>query len=64
MILAVLLDAITLYKILMNLFNYILDNNAFFYAGFSATVGFIGYKFVSSYLNSFYYVDKGVQTEA
>jgi hypothetical protein len=45
------------------LFNYILDNNVFFYAGFSVTVGFIGYKFVSSYLNSFY-VDKGVQTDA
>jgi hypothetical protein len=43
----------------MTLFNYILDNNILFYAGFSATAGFIGYKFVSSYLNSFY-LDKGV----
>jgi len=48
---------------IMTLFNYILDNNVFLYVGFSATVGMISYKFVSSYLNSFY-VDKGVQTPA
>jgi hypothetical protein len=30
---------------------------------FAGTVGFMGYKLVSSYLNSFY-EDKGIQTEA
>jgi hypothetical protein len=30
---------------------------------FAGTVGLIGYKFISTYVNSFY-VDKGVQTEA
>ena len=47
----------------MILFDYILDNDIIFYTLFASTAGFIGYKFVSSYLNS-YYVDEGVQTEA
>jgi hypothetical protein len=45
------------------LFNYLLENDLVFFSVFTGTVGFIGYKFVSSYLNSFY-IDKGVQTEA
>lgn len=44
-------------------FNYILDNNIIFYSIFAGTAGFISYKFVSSYLNSFH-KDIGVQTEA
>lgn len=47
----------------MTIFNYLIDNNYVFYGLFTTTVGFIGYKFVSSYVNSFY-VDKGVQTDA
>ena len=47
----------------MTLLNYIIDNNVVFYSGFAGTVGFIGYKFVSSYLETFF-VDKAVQTEA
>jgi hypothetical protein len=47
----------------MTLFNYALDNGLLFGVAFAGTVGFIGYKFVSSYLNSFY-VDKGIQTDA
>jgi len=43
--------------------NYLLNNDLVFYSMFAGTVGFIGYKFVSSYLNSFY-LDKGVQTSA
>jgi hypothetical protein len=43
--------------------SYLLDNDLIFYGMFATTVGFIGYKFASSYLNSFY-VDKGVQTDA
>lgn len=43
--------------------NYILDNNLVFYGIFATTAGFIGYSFVSSYLNSFY-IDKGIQTDA
>lgn len=45
------------------LFNYIFDNDLNFYVVFAATAGFIGYSFVSSYLDSFY-IDKGVQTSA
>jgi len=45
------------------LFNYLLENDLVFFSVFTGTVGFIGYKFASSYLNSFY-IDKGVQTEA
>ena len=45
----------------MTLLNYILDNNIVFYSLFTGTVGFIGYKFVSFYLNT-YYVD--IQTSA
>jgi len=47
----------------MTILNYLLDNDLVFYSLFSGTIGFIGYKFVSSYLNS-YYVDQGIQTEA
>jgi hypothetical protein len=47
----------------MTLFNYALNNDLLFGVAFVGTVGFIGYKFASLYLNSFY-VDKGVQTEA
>ena len=46
-----------------NTLNYALDNSLFFGVAFAGTVGFIGYKFVSSYLNSVY-IDKGVQTSA
>jgi len=45
-------------------FNYALDSGLLFGVAFAGTAGFIGYKFVSTYLNSFYYVDEGVQTEA
>ncbi len=44
-------------------FNYALDNGFLFWGAFAGTVGFIGYKFTSSYLSSFY-VEKEVQTEA
>lgn len=47
----------------MTLFNYALDNSLFFGVAFAGTIGFIGYKFVSSYFNS-NLVDKGVQTSA
>jgi len=47
----------------MTLFNYALDNSLFFGVAFAGTVGFIGYKFASSYLNSFY-IDKSIQTDA
>lgn len=47
----------------MTIFNYLINNNLVFYSLFTGTVGFIGYKLTSSYLNSFY-VDKGIQTEA
>ena len=47
----------------MTLFNYLIDNGYVFYSLFACTAGFMGYKFVSFYLNS-YYVDKGVQTDA
>lgn len=47
----------------MTLINYALDNNLFFYAGFSTVSIAIGYSFVSSLYNS-YYVEKGVQTDA
>jgi hypothetical protein len=55
-----------LYLKIMTLFNYALDNNVFFYVGFSVTAGIIGYSFVTSCLNSMYAdkVDKCVQTEA
>jgi hypothetical protein len=43
--------------------NYLINNDLVFYGMFAGTVGFIGYKCVSSYLNSFY-EDKGIQTEA
>lgn len=42
------------------LFNYFFDNEVIFYSIF---VGMGGYKFVTSYLNSFY-VDKGIQFDA
>jgi|GEM_PF-1492522 hypothetical protein len=51
------------FKFLMTLFNYALDNSLLFGVAFAGTVGFIGYKFASSYLNSFY-VDKSIQTDA
>jgi len=47
----------------MILFNYLIDNNYVFYGLFATTAGIMGYKIVSSYLNSFY-VDKGIQTDA
>jgi hypothetical protein len=43
--------------------NYLFDNEVIFYSMFAGTGCFIGYKFVSIYLNSFY-LDKEVQTEA
>jgi hypothetical protein len=45
------------------LFNYLINNDLVFYSMFAGTVGLIGYKFASSYLNSFY-VDKSIQTDA
>lgn len=47
----------------MILFDYILNNDIIFYTLFTTTGGFIGYKFVSSYINS-YYLDKGIQTDS
>lgn len=47
----------------MTLLNYLTNNDLIFYGAFAGTVGFIGYKLVTSYINSFY-IDKGVQTEA
>jgi hypothetical protein len=47
----------------MTLLNYALNNDLLFGVAFVGTVGFIGYKFATSYLNSFY-VDKSIQTEA
>jgi hypothetical protein len=52
-----------LYLKIMTLFNYALDNGLLFGVAFVGTAGFMGYKFASAYLNSFY-VDKGVQTSA
>ena len=52
-----------LYLKIMTLFNYALDNGLLFGVAFVGTAGFIGYKFASAYLNSFY-LDKGVQTDA
>ena len=45
------------------LFNYLINNDLVFYSMFAGTVGLIGYKFASFYLNSFY-VDKSIQTDA
>jgi len=47
------------------IFNYLFENSydLVFYSTFAGTIGFMGYKFASSYLNSFY-VDKSIQTEA
>ena len=47
----------------MTLLNYALDNGLLFYGAFTGMVWFVGYKLVSSYLNSVY-VDKEVQTDA
>jgi len=47
----------------MIFFNSLIDNDFVFYGLFTTTVGFLGYKFVSSYWNSVY-VDKGIQTDA
>jgi hypothetical protein len=47
----------------MTLFNYALDNGLLFGVAFVGTVGFIGYKFATSYINSIY-IDKEVQTAA
>jgi hypothetical protein len=63
MILAVLLDAILNLKFIKMIINYFINNDFVIYSMFAGTVGFIGYKFFSSYLNSFY-VDKGTQTSA
>jgi len=47
------------------LFNYLFENSSdlVFYSTFAGMGCFIGYKFVSSYVNSFY-VDKSIQTDA
>jgi hypothetical protein len=45
------------------LFNYLINNDFVFYSILAGSVGFMGYSFATSYLNSFY-VDKGVQTSA
>jgi hypothetical protein len=45
------------------LFNYTLDNGLLFGVAFVGTVGLIGFKFASSYLNSVY-LDKSIQTDA
>ena len=47
----------------MTLFNYALNNDLLFGVAFVGTVGFIGYKFASLYLN-YFYVDKSIQTDA
>ena len=47
----------------MTIFNYIFDNNVVFYSILCCTTGFIGYSFVTSYLNS-NYISEGVQTDA
>lgn len=49
--------------LLNNIINYTLDNGLLFGVAFVGTAGFMGYKFASAYLNSFY-LDKGVQTSA
>lgn len=48
---------------LNNTLNYALDSGLLFGVAFVGTVGFIGYKFVSSYLDTSY-LDKGIQTGA
>jgi len=40
-----------------------MDNGYIFYGVFASTVGFIKYKLILFYVNSFY-VDKGIQTDA
>ena len=47
----------------MTLFNYLINNDLVFYSILAGSVGFMGYSFATSYLNSFY-VDKEVQTDA
>jgi hypothetical protein len=47
----------------MTILNFIIENDYVFYGLYATTAGFMGYKFISSYVNSFY-VDKGVQTDA
>ena len=42
----------------MTLFNFLTDNNLVFCSLFAGTVGFIGYSFATSYLNSFYDLSK------
>jgi hypothetical protein len=43
--------------------NYILDNNILFYSLFVTTGSLLGYKFVTSILET-QYIDKEVQTDA
>jgi len=43
--------------------NYLINNDLVFYSMFVGMGGFISYKFVSTYFNSFY-VDKSIQTDA
>ena len=50
-------------KVIKMLLNYLFDNEVIFYSMFVGMGGFIEYKFVTSYFDSFY-VDKGVQTSA
>lgn len=47
----------------MTLFNFLFENDLVFCSLFAGTIGFMGYKIATSYLNSSY-VDKGVQTAA
>jgi hypothetical protein len=42
--------------------NYLMDNGYIFYGLGSVMVGYMSYKFISSFYNS-YYIDKGVQTD-
>ena len=47
------------------LFNYLFENTSdlVFYSTFAGMGYFIGYKFISSYINSFY-INKSIQTDA
>ena len=47
----------------MTIFNYILDNNTIFYSLFAVTGGLLGYKLVTSILET-QYIDKNIQTDA
>lgn len=47
----------------MILFNYLINNESAFYSLFTVTGGFLTYKLVSSWRNS-YFIDKEIQTDA